>query len=102
MVLNCINFATPTDLYNAILSGLLGKHSGRKSAFSQLSHYFMNADSLTVLVLDEMDTLLTRKSTEFYNVTEWCSEGGKLCIIGIANTISFPQKLSQAVQRYET
>lgn len=88
------------DLYSTLHSGLVGKHSGKQSAFAQLNRYFSETQKLTVVILDEMDILLTRKSTELYNLFEWCWEKGKLCIIGISNTVDLSKRLPAAIQKY--
>ena len=91
--------ASVADLYSALLNGLIGRHSGKQSAFAQLNRYFRETDNLTVVVLDEMDALLTKKSTELYNLYEWSWDGGKLCIIGISNTVDLPSRLPAAIQK---
>ena len=65
----------------------------------------MNAPSLarrsvTILLLDEMDYLVTKKQTVLYNLFDWPtrSKVNRLCILGIANTINLPERLLPRVQ----
>jgi origin recognition complex subunit 1 len=49
---------------------------------------------VTVLVLDEMDLLVTRTQQLLYNLFEWPTHGGsRLVILGIANTLDLPERL---------
>lgn len=89
--------ASVADVYSVLLNELIEKHFGRQSAFAQLKSYFEDTEKLTVVILDEMDVLLTKKSTELYNLCQW-SYSGKLCIIGISNTVDLPRRLPPAIQ----
>lgn len=46
-----------------------------------------------ILILDEMDALLTRKQRVLYDLVEWttCARGG-LALVGIANTMDLPER----------
>lgn len=55
---------------------------------------------LTVLLVDEIDMLMTRDQSVLYNVFGWphCP-GARLAIIGIANTLDLPQRLMPKIAR---
>jgi len=54
----------------------------------------------TVLLLDEIDYLVTKKQTLLYNFFDWPMRGGpnRLIVIGISNTINLPERLHPRVQ----
>jgi len=55
---------------------------------------------VTVLMLDEIDYLVTKKETLVYNFFDWPLRAttARLVVIGISNTINLPEKLSTRVQ----
>jgi origin recognition complex subunit 1 len=53
-----------------------------------------SADKLRVLLIDELDALVTKKQTLLYNLFDWpCHSHSKLLVIAIANTMDLPEKL---------
>jgi origin recognition complex subunit 1 len=74
-------------------------------ALIQLGRYFAQASKqnsrMSVILLDEMDYLLSRDNNVIYNFMEWTQqETSRLYVIGIANTMNLPEQLSQKIQRY--
>lgn len=55
---------------------------------------------VTVLMLDEIDYLQTKKETLMYNFFDWPLRAttARLVVIGISNTINLPENMSQRVQ----
>lgn len=55
---------------------------------------------VTVLMLDELDYLVTKKETLVYNFFDWPLRAttARLVVIGISNTITLPEKMSTRVQ----
>jgi len=55
---------------------------------------------VTVLMLDEIDYLVTKKETLVYNFFDWPLRAttARLVVIGISNTINLPEKMSTRVQ----
>ena len=59
---------------------------------------------VTVVLLDEIDYLVTNKQSVLYNFFEWPRRsatnisGARLVVIGISNTINLPERLKPAVQ----
>lgn len=46
-----------------------------------------------IMVLDEIDYLVTRKQSVIYNMFDWAtSAGSSLIIVGISNTIDLPER----------
>lgn len=55
---------------------------------------------MNVVVIDEIDQLLTQDSEVLYNIFEWTQGGCNLVVVGIANTINLCEKLKpQTVSR---
>mmetsp|Transcript_4114 Transcript_4114/g.8091 ORF Transcript_4114/g.8091 Transcript_4114/m.8091 type:complete len:366 (+) Transcript_4114:1366-2463(+) len=59
---------------------------------------------VTVVLLDEIDYLVTNKQSVLYNFFEWPRRsaangcGARLVVVGISNTINLPERLKPAVQ----
>ena len=54
----------------------------------------------TVLLVDEMDLLLTRTQRVLYNLMEWpLRKGSRLAVIGIANTMDLPERFLPRICR---
>ena len=54
----------------------------------------------TVLLVDEMDLLLTRRQRVLYNLMEWpMRKGSRLAVIGIANTMDLPERFLPRICR---
>ena len=79
-------------------------------AAANLDRYFLSKDEdyedyvdaidrkpVTVLLLDEIDYLVTEKETVLYSFFDWplrAVSNARLVVVGIANTINLPDKLS--------
>jgi origin recognition complex subunit 1 len=49
---------------------------------------------IRVLLIDELDALVTKKQTLLYNLFDWpCHSHSRLLVIAIANTMDLPEKL---------
>ena len=60
----------------------------------ELDRLRSSADKLRVLLIDELDALVTKKQTLLYNLFDWpCHSHSKLLVIAIANTMDLPEKL---------
>lgn len=52
------------------------------------------ADRVRVVLIDELDALITSKQTLLYNLFDWpCYKDSKLLLISIANTMDLPERL---------
>jgi len=52
------------------------------------------AEKIRVLLVDELDALITQKQTLLYNLFEWpCNNTSRLLVISIANTMNLPERL---------
>jgi origin recognition complex subunit 1 len=52
------------------------------------------ATKLRIVLIDELDALVTKKQTLLYNLFDWpCHAHSRLLVIAIANTMDLPEKL---------
>lgn len=56
-------------------------------------------DKIRVLLVDELDALITPKQTLLYNLFEWpCNQNSRLLVISIANTMDLPERLQGKIK----
>ncbi|KAL4198318.1 hypothetical protein AMTRI_Chr03g139580 [Amborella trichopoda] len=99
--INSLKLASPENIYKVLYEALSGHRVGWKKAFHLLNERFSESNRLSkeetqpcVLLIDELDLLVTRNQSVLYNVLDWPSRAhSKLVVIGIANTMDLPEKL---------
>ncbi|XP_026438291.1 origin of replication complex subunit 1B-like [Papaver somniferum] len=96
--INGLKLASPENIYRVIYEKLSGHRVSWKKALSLLNEKFSDDNKVRnsqpcVLLIDELDLLVTRKSV-LYNILDWPTKPhSKLVVIGIANTMDLPEKL---------
>ena len=98
--INGLRLSSPQDAYSVVWRALTGDYAAPKTALNQLKNYFLNKTSEVnhqlICLLDELDYLVTVNETVVYNFLEWSQQPqSKLIIIGIANTMDLPERLSK-------
>ncbi|CAI9273004.1 unnamed protein product [Lactuca saligna] len=99
--INGLKLATPENIYRVIYEALTGHRVSWKKALNLLNDRFTNGfksskddDRPCILLIDELDLLVTRNQSVLYNILDWPTKpNSKLIIIGIANTMDLPEKL---------
>ncbi|KAI4976551.1 hypothetical protein ZWY2020_050158 [Hordeum vulgare] len=99
--INGLKLASPENIYKVIYEQLSGHRVGWKKALHYLTQHFSDgkkigkqANQPIVLLIDELDLLLTRNQSVLYNILDWPTKpNSNLVIIGIANTMDLPEKL---------
>ncbi|ONK59756.1 uncharacterized protein A4U43_C08F10220 [Asparagus officinalis] len=97
--INGLKLASPENIYKVIYEALTGNRVGWKKALNCLNERFSDGNRVgknqpCVLLIDELDLLLTRNQSVLYNVLDWPTKPrSNLIIIGIANTMDLPEKL---------
>ncbi|KAJ3673002.1 hypothetical protein LUZ60_006376 [Juncus effusus] len=103
--INGLKLASPENIYKVIYEQLSGNRVGWKKALHNLNEHFSNGNNNNnksgkkehkpiVLLIDELDLLLTRNQSVLYNILDWPTRpNSKLVVIGIANTMDLPEKL---------
>jgi len=115
IIINGMELIHPVESYKLLWQGIMGQHSGQVShstAATNLEQYFteplsnsFNKKTVTVVLLDEIDYLYTKKQAVLYNFFDWPlrqssatnGNANKLVVIGISNTINLPERLKASV-----
>ncbi|KAL1345252.1 hypothetical protein HN51_019025 [Arachis hypogaea] len=99
--INGLKLASPENIYRVIYEALNGHRVSWKKALHFLHERFVegkktgeDADRPCILLIDELDLLVTRNQSVLYNILDWPTKAhSKLIVIGIANTMDLPEKL---------
>ena len=99
--INAMELATPKHAYVAMARGVFGENEAPNQplrAQQLLANEFKHAaeprEVATLMLVDEMDLLVTRKQTVLYNLFDWAaSPNSRLFVVGIANTIDLPERM---------
>ena len=100
--INGMRLPTPQHAYSLLWRGLRGEQVSPASALSKLEAHFeqmsktkdRRGNPVCVLLADELDWLLLQKQQQVvYNLLNWSLIPG-LVVIGIANALDLPEKLS--------
>ncbi|XP_075481211.1 origin of replication complex subunit 1-like [Primulina tabacum] len=99
--INGLKLVSPESVYSVIYEGLSGHKVGWKKALNFLTERFSGENKCwkedskpCVLLIDELDLLVTRNQSVLYNILDWPTKpNSKLIVIGIANTMDLPEKL---------
>lgn len=113
IALNAMEMKHPFEAYVKLLEALTGhKHLGsHDKACEDLEYYFTNPKSMetteksvTIVLLDEIDYLVTEKQSVLYNLFDWpkraasIPNGRRLVVVGISNTLNLAEQLAPRVQ----
>ncbi|KAF8395856.1 hypothetical protein HHK36_019810 [Tetracentron sinense] len=98
---NGLKLASPENIYRVIYEALSGHRVSWKKAFHLLNERFSDGNKVgkednqpCILLIDELDLLVTRNQSVLYNILDWPTKpNSKLVVIGIANTMDLPEKL---------
>ncbi|KAJ4844010.1 Origin of replication complex subunit 1B [Turnera subulata] len=98
---NGLKLASPENIYKVIYEALSGHRVSWKKALHLLNERFSAGSNLgkqddrpCILLIDELDLLVTRNQSVLYNILDWPNKPhSKLIVIGIANTMDLPEKL---------
>ncbi|KAK7076847.1 Origin recognition complex, subunit 1 [Halocaridina rubra] len=94
---NAMRLTEPHQLWVQIWKGLTGNKVTAEHASSLLEKRFSMSAARrepTLLLVDELDLLWTRKQDVMYNLFDWPSRpGSKLIVVAIANTMDLPERI---------
>eukprot|EP00850_Spirogloea_muscicola_P000965 SM000003S11210 [mRNA] locus=s3:1490564:1494949:- [translate_table: standard] len=108
--INGLRLPSPQHLYSVLYEGLTGQRVSHKVALKQLESMFAGGGGggssgaasqrqqrqrrPCILLVDELDLLMTKKQTVLYNLFNWPTlPGSQLVVVGIANTMDLPERL---------
>ncbi|RVE51407.1 hypothetical protein evm_003962 [Chilo suppressalis] len=93
---NGMRIAEPRQAYVQIYKQLTGKTVVWEQACSLLEKRFTNPGprrTPTVLLVDELDALCTRRQDVLYSIMEWASHNSALLtVVAVANTMDLPER----------
>jgi len=99
--INCMSIKTSKDLYTTLLDQLVQGEEmvelSESDAVAALQKIFHPANKKSkdvfLVVLDEVDHILTLDLESMYRVCEWSMEkGSRLCLVGIANALDLTDR----------
>lgn len=95
--INGMKLVNPPQVYSLLWKGLTGAHATPAHAAEMLDQRFTTPSphrQPCVLLVDELDLLVTRKQTVIYNLFDWPTHRhSRLVVIGIANTMDLPERM---------
>ncbi|CAL8309889.1 unnamed protein product [Lota lota] len=95
--INGMKMTDPHQAYVQILQKLTGQKATADHAAALLEKRFSHAGpkkESTVLLVDELDLLWTRKQNVMYNLFDWPTRRhGRLVVLTIANTMDLPERI---------
>ncbi|GFR49792.1 hypothetical protein Agub_g11730, partial [Astrephomene gubernaculifera] len=98
VILNALQLPGPQHVYSKLWERMSGQRWGPARALKALEEVFSGGSGwaaaggggrrhLTLLIVDEIDVLITKDQAVLYNLFEWpLREGSRLAVIGISNT----------------
>lgn len=120
-----MSLTNPNVVYTVLAEKILGRQMNPQSAALFLDDFFRSkdkkkllqrymtaktkkstakdlikktADRVRLLLIDELDALITPKQTLLYNLFEWpCNQNSRLLVISIANTMDLPERLQSKI-----
>jgi Cdc6-like AAA superfamily ATPase len=93
--INGMQLPNPKSAYSKLWSALSGSRVGNDKALANLTQYFQHGGSrpCVVLLVDEIDFMMTRKQDVIYNILNWPGHrNARLVVVGIANTMDLPER----------
>ncbi|KAA0150953.1 hypothetical protein FNF29_04843 [Cafeteria roenbergensis] len=94
---NALALSHPHQLYSTVWRALTTRNAAPARAAQLLEARFSAPSAgrrAVVLVVDELDCLVTRKQTVLYNLLDWPSRRhARLVVVGIANTMDLPERM---------
>ncbi|GKY90273.1 hypothetical protein MPSEU_000001400 [Mayamaea pseudoterrestris] len=110
ITMNGMEMRHPLEFYARFLELLTGDRGGlaAKAASQRLDNYFGKSEggdsSTTVLLVDEIDYLVTKDQSVIYSLFDWPARSAeiacprRLVLIGISNTLNLPEQMHPRVQ----
>ena len=93
----CSKIGNSNELFASLLQALTGKKATADHAAELLEKHFTtaaNKKQTTVLIVDELDLLWTRKQNVLYSIFDWPTRAkAHLIVVAIANTMDLPERI---------
>jgi Cdc6-like AAA superfamily ATPase len=103
---NAMRLGTPEQIFREVAEQLFGKRVSSIDSRRLIKQYFSDcrqADPVVVLLIDEVDCLMTANQAVLYKVFDWLGiPKAKLVLAAISNTMDLPERLLPRVtSRFE-
>ncbi|XP_053624118.1 polycomb group protein Psc-like [Plodia interpunctella] len=92
---NCTMMKSATSIYNRICKELQLKTAGstEKACLKAIESYLQKKHKMTLLVLDEIDQLDSKRQSVLYTIFEWASVARSgLVLVGVANALDLTER----------
>lgn len=104
--INCMTIDKPDQTYSVIAKEFeyLDRRSrmGPRDCYDLLQKQFKRKDKTHILVLDELDRIVTTNQEILFRIFEWsCGTGTNLVVIGIANAIDLTDRFLPRLQAHK-
>lgn len=111
MAINGLQLPSAQHVYSKLWERLSGQRQGPARALAALEELFSAGSAsggraaaskrgMTLLVVDEIDVLMTRDQAVLYNLFEWpLRRGSRLAVMGIANTHDLDERVLPRIAR---
>lgn len=95
VTINGMKLTEPRQAYVQILKQLYNKTATWEQSYSILEKRFHNTNSkMTLLLVDELDFLCTKRQDVVYNLLDWPTKStAQLIVVTIANTMDLPERV---------
>ncbi|SGY83361.1 BQ5605_C009g05632 [Microbotryum silenes-dioicae] len=94
--INGMKIAEPTTAFSLLWEAISGQKSSSKQALVSLENHFQTPDparKTTVVLVDELDQMITKKQDVIYNFFNWPHvPHSRLIVIAVANTMDLPER----------
>ncbi|KAI9034392.1 P-loop containing nucleoside triphosphate hydrolase protein [Hyaloraphidium curvatum] len=95
--INGMKLLDPSQAYVILWEAISGERLSAKHASEMLERKFSRSSAQSrpiVVIMDELDLMVTQKHTVMYNFFEWPTrEQSQLIVIAIANTMDLPERM---------
>jgi origin recognition complex subunit 1 len=100
--INAMKLSSPAEAYAKLYEQIFKKGKVKKKEIrSKLSKFFNKNDPkkpYTLIVIDELDFLITRGQQEIYEFFNWPQlEHSRLAVVGISNIVTLPESLAPKI-----
>lgn len=89
--INAMQCPLPSKIHSIIYKEITGKKLPPSSALIEMNSLVKNLKTPTVIVIDEVDMLLTKDERVLYAISDWATMGTPLSLILLANTVDLFQ-----------
>jgi|EP01046_Picozoa_sp_COSAG06_P011423 origin recognition complex subunit 1 len=95
--INGMSLPDPAYAFSVLHEEVTGRYCSPQKAADNLDKYWSSYSeqrACTVLLLDEVDQLVTRKQNVLYKLLDWPTYPfARLIVVAIANTMDLPERL---------